>query len=194
MAALRRLPAGEVDGVRVREVELRFLDVAGDVDEDGAATAGAGHVERGLEHVRQLLDVLHEPRVLDDRDRDPGDVALLERVRADEVRAHLAGDADERRRVHPGVGDRRDEVRRARARRGDRHSGPSRRACVPLGHVACALLVAGEHVAHGRAARERVVERKDRSARQAEGDVDPFRLQRAEDGIGAVALHATASR
>jgi hypothetical protein len=27
-------------------------------------------VKRGLEHPRQLLDVLHEPRVLDDRHRD----------------------------------------------------------------------------------------------------------------------------
>ena len=77
-------------------------------------------VERGLDHVRDLVDVLHEPRVLDDRDRDPGDVALLERVGADQDRAHLARDADERRRVHPRVGDRRDEVRRARARRRER--------------------------------------------------------------------------
>ena len=36
----------------------------------GPAAAGARDVERGLQHVRELLDVLHEPRVLDDRDRD----------------------------------------------------------------------------------------------------------------------------
>ena len=80
--------------------------------------------------------VLHEPRVLDDRDRDAGDVALLERVGADQVRAHLAGDADERRRVHPRVGDRRDEVRRARARGRDRDADAAGRARVALGHVA----------------------------------------------------------
>jgi hypothetical protein len=58
-------------------------------------------------------DVRDEPRVLDDRHRDPGDVALLEGVRADQVERTWPRDADERRRVHPRVGDRRDEVRRA---------------------------------------------------------------------------------
>ena len=36
----RRPPAGQVDLVRVREVELGLLDVARDVDEHGAAAAG----------------------------------------------------------------------------------------------------------------------------------------------------------
>ena len=87
-------------------------------------------------------------------------------------RAHLAGDADERRRVHPGVGDRRDEVRRARAGRGDRDADLARGARVALGHVAGALLVPGEHVPDGRSARERVVGRQDRAAGDPEGDFD----------------------
>ena len=41
MAVARRLPAGQVDLVRVDEVELGLLDVAWDVDEDRAAAAGA---------------------------------------------------------------------------------------------------------------------------------------------------------
>ena len=55
-----------------------------------------------------------------------------------------------------------------------------------------ALLVAGEDVADGRAARERVVERQDRPARNAEGDVDPLGLEAAEDRVGAEHLHAAA--
>ena len=86
VSALRRLPAGQVDLVGVLEVERGLLDVARDVDEHGPAAPGPGDVEGGLDHVRKLLDVLHEPGVLDDRDRDPGDVALLERVGADQVR------------------------------------------------------------------------------------------------------------
>ena len=194
MPLLRRLPAGQVDRVGVLEVEHRLLHVARDVHEDRPAAAGAGDVERGLHDVRELVDVLDEPRVLDDRDRDAGDVALLERVRADQVRAHLAGDADERRRVHPRVGDRGDEVRRARAGRRDRDADPSRRARVALRHVPCALLVAGEDVTHGRPARERVVGREDGAAGKPEGDVDPLGLERAEDRVGAVHSHATASR
>ena len=55
-------------------------------------------------------------RVLDDRHRDAVDVRLLEGVGADQVRRHLAGDAHDRRRVQVGVGDRGDQVGRARGR------------------------------------------------------------------------------
>ena len=85
MTAARRLPAGQVDLVRVFEVERCFLYVARDVDEHRPAASGPRNVECGLQHAWQLVDVLNEPRVLDDRDRDAGDVALLERVRADQV-------------------------------------------------------------------------------------------------------------
>ena len=78
--------------------------------------------------------------------------------------------------------------------RGDRDADPPGRARVALGHVAGALLVAGEHVAHGRPAREGVVRRQDRAAGEAEDDVDALGLERAQDRVGAVRLHATASR
>ncbi len=110
--------------------------------------------------------------MLDHRDGDAGDVALLERVRADEVRAHLARDADERRRVHPGVGDGGHEVRRARPGRGHGDADVSRGTGVALGHMPRALLVPGEDVAHGRPAGERVVQRQDRAAGEPERDVD----------------------
>ena len=190
VSAAGRLPSGEGDAVGVGEVELGLLHVARDVDEHRAAAAGARDVERGLEDVRQLVDVLHEPRMLDDRDRDAGDVALLERVGADQERPHLARDADERRRVHPRVGDRRDEVRRAGPGGRDRDADAAGGARVALGHVAGALLVPREHVAHGGAARHRVVERQDRAARQPEHHVDALRLERAEDRVCAVHLHA----
>jgi len=47
-----------------------------------------------------------------------------------------------------------------------------------------ALLVADQHVAHRRAARDRVVDRQDRAARHPEADVDAFGLQDAEDDLG----------
>jgi len=64
-----------------------------------------------------------------------------------------------------GVGDRSDEVRGAGARRRDRDTDAARGARVALGHVAGALLVPREDVAHRRPARYRVVERQDRAAR-----------------------------
>src|SRR4029077_596000 len=179
-------PAGEVDRIRVPEVERRFLEVARDVDEDRAAAAGPGDVEGGLEHVRDLLDVLHEPGVLDDRGGHAGDVALLEGVGPDQVAPDLAGDADERRRVHPGVGDRGDEVGRTRARRGEGDADAAGRACVAFGHVPGTLLVAREHVPHGRPSRDRVVDGQDRAARDPEGDLDGLGLEGAEDCVGSV--------
>jgi hypothetical protein len=55
--------------------------------------------------------------------------------------------------------------------------------------VPCSLLVPGEDVTHGRPARERVVQRQDRAAREPEGDVDALGLERAENRIGAVRPH-----
>jgi hypothetical protein len=181
---VRRLPAGQVDLVRVAEVNRRFLDVFGHVHEDRSAAARASDVEGRLHDVRELLDVLDEPRVLDDRERDPGGVDLLEGVGPDQVGPNLARDADEGRRVHPGIRDRGHEIRRARA--GSRHGDPdaARSPCVSLGHVTCALLVTGEDVPYARPAGDRVVRGQDRPAGDPEHHVHALRLERAEDGVG----------
>ena len=65
---LRRLPARQVDRSRVLEVELGLLDVPRDVDEHRPTAPRAGDVERGLQDMWNLVDVLHEPRVLDERE------------------------------------------------------------------------------------------------------------------------------
>ena len=60
--------------------------------------------------------------------------------------------------------------------------------------MARALLVPGEDVADGRPARDRVVRRQDRAARNAERDVDALGLEAAQDGVGAEhSRHAHAS-
>src|SRR5581483_6781720 len=82
-----------------------------------------------------------------------------------------------------------DEVCRARSRRGEGDADAARRASVALGHVPGALLVAGEHVADARAAGDRVVGGEDRAAGYPEGDLDPFRLQGAQDRVGAEHPH-----
>jgi hypothetical protein len=173
----RRPPARQVDLVGIDEVELRLLHVLRDVDEHRAGTPRPRDVERVLHHLRQLAHVLHEPGVLDDRQRDAGRVGLLEGVGADQVRVDLPGDRDERSRVHPGVGDRGDEVRRAGAGGCDRDTGPAGGARVSLSHVAGALFVAGEDVPDGRAAGDCVVGRQDGAARDAEHHLDALRLE-----------------
>ena len=139
-----------------------------------------------LKHARDVLDGGHQPGVLDDRHRDALDVGLLERVGADQVRRHLAGDADDRRRVEVGVGDRSHQVGRPGAGRGDGDADPAGRPGVALGHVAGALLVAHEVVADrcGRR-RPRVVQRQDRAARKAEHVGHALGLEAADDRLGA---------
>ncbi len=186
VAVPRRLVAGDVGLARIGEVEARQLHVLRHVDQHRAGAARAGDVERLLEHLRQVGDVLHEPGVLDDRHRDALDVGLLEGVGADQVRRHLAGDAHDRRRVEVGVGDRRHEVGRAGAggRDGDAHLAGRTR--VALRHVAGALLVAHQEVADRvLVLGPGVVERQDRPARQAEHVGHALGLEAADDRLGA---------
>ena len=63
-------------------------------------------MEGGVDVLGDLAGIGDQERVLDDRQRDPGDVGLLEAVGADQVGANLAGDEHRRHRVHHRVGDR----------------------------------------------------------------------------------------
>ena len=90
---------------------------------------------------------------------------------ADQRAADLAGDADDRRRVHHRGGDAGDHVGRAGPGRRDRDADLAGRARVAVGHVRRALLVPHQDVAD-RVVEHRVVGRQNRAARIAEDDVD----------------------
>ena len=85
--------------------------------------------------------------VFDNRHGDAGDVSFLEGVRADRGTRHLAGDRDDRDRVHVGIGD---GVTRLVARSRGRHADPDFAGClrVSLGGVAGALFMAHQDVAY----------------------------------------------
>jgi len=177
--------AGQVEGRRPGERGLRLQHVLRDVDQDRAGPAGGSQVERLGEDPRQLLGVLHQEVVLGDRQRDALDVRLLEGVRADRGPRHLAGDRDDRHRVHVRVGDRGDQV--GRARTGGRHAdadlaGHHR---VPLGRVPRALLVADEDVAYVLGVVERVVGGEDRSTRDTEDGLRTHLLEGLHQGLCA---------
>ena len=148
----------------------------------GPGAAGGGDVERLPDRHRDLLGGHDELVVLGARARDADGVALLEGVGADRRGAHLAGDADHRDRVHVGVHQRRDEVRRGRARCDHGDAGAAGDVGVPLGHVAGALLVTHEHVADRRL-EQRVVGRQDAAAGQAEHHVDLLHLECLDESL-----------
>ena len=122
--------------------------------------------------------------VLGDRQRDAGDVGLLERVGSDERAADLAGDADDRRRVHHRGRDAGHHVRRAGPGGRDGDADLPGRARVAVGHVRRALLVAHEDVAD-RIVEHRVVRRQDRAARIAEDDVHALAHEAVPENLRA---------
>ena len=73
-------------------------------------------MERFLDDPGDVAGVLDEVVVLGDRPADLDHGRFLEGVGADDVRGDLAGDRDDRQRVHLGVGETGDEVQGTRAR------------------------------------------------------------------------------
>ena len=135
--------------------------------------------ERFADRARDVLGAGHEVVVLRDRQRDAGDVDLLERVAADQAAADLAGDADDGRGVHHRGGDAGDHVGRARPGRGDRDADAAARARVAVGHVRRPLLVAHQDVAN-RVIEHGVVGRQNGAARIPKMSVTPSRTRHSQ--------------
>ncbi len=161
------------------------LHVLRDVDDDGPRPAVRSDIEGLVQNARQILDAAHEIIVLGAIARDAGRVAFLERVRADQVRRHLAGDADERDRIEQGVGEAGDRVGRAGTRGDEQHADLAGRAGVAFGGVRGALFMAHENVAKLVLAENRVVDRQDGAAGIAEHEFDALVLQRLDDHFRA---------
>ena len=89
-------------GGGVRGGRLLLQGVLGDVDVDGPGPAAARDVERLRDDPRQVVSVADQVVVLGHRQRDAGDVDLLEGILAEEGRRHVAGDRDHRHRVQLG--------------------------------------------------------------------------------------------
>ena len=93
----------------------RELNVFRNIDDDRPWTT-CGRDQKGLvDCPREIIDIGDEIIVLGAASRDPDRVALLERVRADQMRRHLPGNDDHGNGIHHRVGDRRHHIRRARA-------------------------------------------------------------------------------
>ena len=159
----------------------RELHVLGHVDEDRSGTAGAGDVERLVQHFGEIVDVAHQPVVLGAGPGDADGVAFLERVVADQVRRHLAGDADQRDRIHQRVRQRRHHVGGARSRGHQHHARLAGGARIALGGVAGALLVPHQDVLELALLEKLVIDRKHRAAGIAEDMLDAMIDHRAHD-------------
>src|SRR5712692_2269133 len=174
IALYRWLVAAQIDLVRVLEGMLGLLNVLWDIDEDRPGAAVACDVERFLDYAREVLDVLDEIVVLCARTRDADDVGFLEGVITDHRGRHLSGDDDHRRRVHVGVGNPSDGVRRAGSRRYHHDTGTAADAGVALSHVGRALLMAYQYVFNLWLFEKRIVGRQNGAPWIAEDHVNAF--------------------
>jgi hypothetical protein len=124
-----------------------------------------------------------EEVVLGDRQRDAGDVGFLEPVGADQVRGDLAGDGNHGDGVHVGVGQRGDQVGRARSAGRHADAGAAGRLRVPGGGMAGPLLMPDQDVPDPLGVEQRVVRGQDRAAGDAEHDLDAHPLKRHHQGL-----------
>ena len=161
------------------------LHVLGHVDQHRAGTAGGRDVERLVQDLGEIVDVAHQPVVLGAGPRDADGVAFLERVVADQVRRHLAGDADQRDRIHQRVGQRRHHVGGAGTGGHQHDAGLAGRARIAFGGMAGALLVADQDVLDLALLEDLVIDRKHRAAGIAEEMLHAVIDQRADDHRGA---------
>src|SRR6201999_2124475 len=173
-----RLVAGQVQARRPAQCALALQHVFRDVDEDRSGATGGSDVERFGDHLRDLVARADQEVVLGDRHRDARDVGFLEGVGADQCATDLTGDGDDGDRVHLGIRQRRDQVRRAGARGRHAHTHPAGGVRVATGGVTGTLLVADQHVAQLLGVEQRVVYRQHRPAGGPEDDVDVKFLQR----------------
>ena len=138
-----------------------------------------------MQDAREIVDVLHEVIVLGAGPRDADRVAFLEGVVADEMGRHLAGDADQRNRVHQRIGEAGHRIGGA-GTRGDEHDARlAGRAGIAFRRMGRPLLVAHQDVLHLLLLEDLVIDRQHRAAGIAENMLDPLVGQRLQHDLGA---------
>ncbi len=153
---------GRVRGARLWkgvDVDDGLLHVLGHVDEDRALPAGKRHAEGFRHHLQQLCRRADQEVVLRHRNAHAVRIDFLEGIRADQARRDLACHRDNGHGVELGVGDRGEQVHRARARGGEARCRVPRGPGHSLRQEPACLLVADKDVAQI-ALSQRVVERE----------------------------------
>ena len=152
------------------DVSLVHQHVFGQVDDNGAGTAGRRDQKGLVNNAGDVFNLLHQIVVLGTGAGDAGGIGFLEGVLSDQMGRHLPGQADNRNRVHERVGQARDSVGRTGAG-GHQHTAHfTGRAGIALGRVDRRLLVAHEDVPDRILLKQGIVNRQDCAAGIAEDD------------------------
>ena len=95
---------------RPRDLGGGFLDVLGDVDDDGTWAAGGGDMKGFGDYARDIARAHDEVAVFDDGESEAEDVGFLESATTNHSGGDLAGDGDHGHGVHERIGDAGDEI------------------------------------------------------------------------------------
>ena len=123
------------------ELHRGLLGVLGDIHQHRPRPSRLGDKESFADAAPDVADARHQRVVLGDGQGHARDVDLLEGVAADQLGAHLAGDAHHRRGIHHGGGDAGDHVGRPGTGGGYSHAHLAAGARVTVRHVRGALLM-----------------------------------------------------
>ena len=166
----------------------RDLHVLGDVDQDRAGTAGRRDLESLVHDRGKLGRVADQIVVLGAVPGNTDRIRFLERIGPDQARRDLAGDDDHRNRIHEGVGDAGDRVRRT-GPRGDQHDARLAGGTgIAFGGMGRAGLLPHEDMANTLVMEQGVVNRQHRTAGIAEHEFDPEPRQAVDQNLRAAAL------
>jgi hypothetical protein len=138
-----------------------------------------------MHHAGEVLGAANQVIVLGGRTRDPGGVGFLERVVADQMGRHLAGQADDRNAVHQRVHQPGHRIGGTGAGGNQYDADAAGAARIALGGMHGGLLVADQHMADGVLVEQRVVDRQHGAAGIAENDFDALILQRTDQNFGS---------
>jgi hypothetical protein len=177
-------PVGFVDHVLRRHVGAGpNRDVLGQVDDHRPGATAAGDVESLVDGPRQVVGALDQVIVLGARAGDPGGVALLEGVVADQVGGHLTAEADDRHAVHQRVGQSGHRIGGARTRGHDDHPDLAGGAGIAFGAVHRAPFLADENMADPVLLKQLVVYRQDGAPGITEYIRDALIHERPKDNL-----------
>ena len=137
----RRQSAGHGNGA----VESSTSDILGQIDKDRARTTAGSNLERLVDPLRQLSDVLDHDVPLCACSCDTNGVGLLEGIGTNHVGDDLSGEDDHGGSVHEGILHGCDDVGGSGAGGDEHDTRLAAGAGVALSHVACTLLVSGEN-------------------------------------------------
>ncbi len=160
---------------RIGKIQLGFLHIHRDINQNRAVPPSRGNMERLLKDARDVLRPLDQVAVFDKGLAGAGDIRFLEHIPAQQVADNLPRNHYQRDRIHVGSGNTGNQVQRTRPRGGNTDAGAARYPGIAGSGMGGVLLLAYQDMPDlclGKC----IVKRADRRSRQPEHHRDSLPL------------------